>query len=458
MRPVLQSYEAQYFASDLISLGAFIKLNLETSHNKIVIVRCCGGINDAAMYLGLLVAGLTPLLISPTAPFEQARDAANRLDACIVQVSDFDNKLRLLQKISHWQSEEVAARQSLTEVLEKAFVMCQTSGTSGPPSIIKHSVATALKNASAHLESVNAKRGAIFVTSLPMSFSFQCLTMVLSAVACSGTLHVNPDADFQRLSESLNDLKPDFVNFSPALLRSYCRSEGVAALTKVGCLTVGGASISLPEIELLKRINATGRTDAFITYGATECGPRISTARIFANRSYPEGVIGSPIRGVDMKISPAGVIMVKTPYIGIVEEKGRNAKACVYESDGWYETGDTGYHDGEFFVVTGRAGRSFIHKDVKIVPENIESNVCKIPGIYASIVRPEKIHGVVHVVCYYQCEKFGMISAEVVRDHILNHFPAAQAPTRFYEVSEGVTTDTGKLAIQKDFADALFYT
>ncbi|TVS50389.1 hypothetical protein E2P68_16685 [Xanthomonas perforans] len=422
-----------------------------------VITGTDDGGRSAAIYLGLLVAGLTPLLISPSASVEQARDAANRLDAYIIQASDFQSELKAIQKTGHRKDEEVAARQGLIKILGKSFVLCQTSGTSGPPSMVKHSVANALKNASAHLESVNAKRGAIFVTSLPMSFSFQCLTLVLSAVVCNGTLHVNPDADFQRLSESLRDLEPDFVNFSPAFLRSYCRSEGISSLTKVGCLTVGGASISTPEIEMLKRINASGRTDAFVTYGATECGPRISTARILASRSYPEGVIGSPIRGVDMKISPVGVIMVKTSYLGLFEKKDRRTASCMYESDGWYETGDTGYQDGHFFVVTGRAGRIFSHKDIKIIPEYIESNVCNIPGIHASIVRLEKILGVMHVVCYYQCEKFGMIPVEAVRAHVLNQIPAAQAPTRFCEVPEGITTDTGKLAIQKDFSEAIFY-
>ncbi|MCF5933901.1 hypothetical protein L2223_14835, partial [Xanthomonas perforans] len=105
----------------------------------------------------------------------------------------------------------------------------------------------------------------------------------------------------------------------------------------------------------------------------------------------------------------------------------------------------------------GRAGRIFSHKDIKIIPEYIESNVCNIPGIHASIVRLEKILGVMHVVCYYQCEKFGMIPVEAVRAHVLNQIPAAQAPTRFCEVPEGITTDTGKLAIQKDFSEAIFY-
>lgn len=47
MRPVLQSYDAKYFASDLISLGALIRLRLVNSHYKIVVVGCCGGVNDA---------------------------------------------------------------------------------------------------------------------------------------------------------------------------------------------------------------------------------------------------------------------------------------------------------------------------------------------------------------------------------------------------------------------------
>lgn len=453
MRPVLESCVARYFAGDLLALGNALGRALGGSRHDPVVLRCMGGVDDAAIYLGLLAAGLTPLLMRPLAPLPQVLEMADRLGAPLVTAADFTLELAAAQRGAHSIDAERTARRHLMEAISNSFINCHTSGTSGYPTLVRHSVATAIENARAHLESVSAKKGAVFLTFLPISFSFQCLTLVFSAVACGGTLYISPDADFYRLSESLKKLRPDFVNFTPALFRSYCRSQGIFALSTVGCVTVGGAQITLQEIDLLKRINDIGGTRVCVTYGATECGPRISTARIIAGLNYPEGVIGNPIRGVELKQSPEGVLMVKSAYMGsrIIDGQAEAIRIC--RRDDWYVTGDTGYQGGSNYVVTGRAGRVIERKDTKIVPEDIESKACRMPGIHASLVRVERILGIEHVVCYYQCETSGLVQPADLRAHILSHVPASQAPTRFCEVPEGITTDTGKLALQKDFSE-----
>ncbi|KAM0743986.1 hypothetical protein ACQRIT_001300 [Beauveria bassiana] len=92
-------------------------------------------------------------------------------------------------------------------------------------------------------------------------------------------------------------------------------------------------------------------------YASTECG-----IRVCSSISGPEGCIGVPVEGVEMKLSrePVGEIRLRsatmfTHYIGDME-----ASRAAFDADGFMKTGDLGkLQDGQYYIL-GRENIDYV--------------------------------------------------------------------------------------------------
>lgn len=102
-------------------------------------------------------------------------------------------------------------------------------------------------------------------------------------------------------------------------------------------------------------------------YGMTESSPVVSANRPDAND--PQSV-GSPLKGVDVRISDNDELQVYSPGIMLGYWNNHKATREVITSDGWLRTGDKARIDHDFIYITGRI------KDILIM-----SNGEKIPPV-----------------------------------------------------------------------------
>ena len=135
-------------------------------------------------------------------------------------------------------------------------------------------------------------------------------------------------------------------------------------------------------------------------YGITECSPLLSVNR---NRESVKGSVGRVLRCVDVKIADPnedgeGEICVKGPNIMLGYYKQPEATAEVFDSEGYFMTGDYGRLDGDILYITGRLKNLIILSNGKnVYPEEIETELCATGGILEIVVyEGQSKRGVAH--------------------------------------------------------------
>ncbi len=137
----------------------------------------------------------------------------------------------------------------------------------------------------------------------------------------------------------------------------------------VGC---GGASLQ-PRLE---RVFWASGIKILNMYGLTETSPIITINR----QTKPDlklGTVGALIDGVEIKLANDGEILCKGDNVMLGYYKNHELTEQVFDSEGWFHTGDIGYLDeGKFLVVTDRKKEIFKLSSGKfIAPQVLENKV-----------------------------------------------------------------------------------
>jgi long-chain acyl-CoA synthetase len=115
-------------------------------------------------------------------------------------------------------------------------------------------------------------------------------------------------------------------------------------------------------------------------YGTSECSPVITMGT--PDGSAPLGSVGRPLRGVELKLTAEGELLVRGPNVmrGYWKDPPRTAEVL---RDGWYATGDLAEIDRAGYVrIVGRA-RDLIAlpSGMKVWPEDVEDVLRQDPAV-----------------------------------------------------------------------------
>ena len=138
----------------------------------------------------------------------------------------------------------------------------------------------------------------------------------------------------------------------------------------VGC---GGASLQ-PTLE--KLFWAAG-VKIINMYGLTETSPIITISNTESGE-FKLGTVGTLIDGVELKIADDGEILCRGHNVMIGYYKDEAMTREVFDSDGWFHTGDIGHlEDGKFLAVTDRKKEIFKLSNGKFIAPQIIEGVFK---------------------------------------------------------------------------------
>jgi fatty-acyl-CoA synthase len=116
-----------------------------------------------------------------------------------------------------------------------------------------------------------------------------------------------------------------------------------------------------------------------IYYGSTECGA--ATTLPDADVLRKPGSVGPATPGVEMKLTPAGEICVRSAYTmsGYFDNEEATSAALV---DGWFHTGDLGELDDEGYLsIVGRKKELIRTGGESVAPSEVEAVVAGTPGV-----------------------------------------------------------------------------
>ncbi|KLP19962.1 Uncharacterized protein LW94_13368 [Fusarium fujikuroi] len=120
-------------------------------------------------------------------------------------------------------------------------------------------------------------------------------------------------------------------------------------------------------------------------YGATEIPGCIRVS--FELQNIPKGSVGQPLPGVELKISPEGELMVKTPNMFAKYLREPETTKNALDADGWYKIGDIARREGNFYFIEGRASVDIIKSGgYKISALDVERACLTLPYVNEAMV------------------------------------------------------------------------
>ncbi|MEP4548002.1 MAG: AMP-binding protein [Saccharospirillum sp.] len=167
----------------------------------------------------------------------------------------------------------------------------------------------------------------------------------------------------------------------------------------------------------------------------------------------PEGSVGRPVPGVEVRIGPSaqtplttgerGRIWVRSALVFDGYECG-GGDEIAREGD-WLTVGDHGYLDEQgYLYLVGREKRMIVSSGLNLYPEEVEAWLLQHPEVTqaALLGLPDALRG--HKIAAVVQADDAKASAESLRQHCRQRFPISQIPKAWYFLEQWPMTQSGK--------------
>jgi long-chain acyl-CoA synthetase len=351
----------------------------------------------------------------------------------------------------------LAAAEPLSDIADTAdddtAVILYTSGTTGTPKGAELTHSNLRRNAQVAQDLFALGAEAVTLGALPLFHSFGQTCSMNATILGGGTLTLIPRFDPRK---ALEIIERDGVNvfmgvptMYGALLHESDRERFDTSGLKL-CVSGGSA---LP-VELLRGFEEAFGCKILEGYGLSETSPVASFNH--PDRERKPGSIGTPVRGVEMKVVDDEDNDLLEGEVGEIVIRGHNvmkgywgrpdATADVIR-DGWFHSGDMARvdEDGYFFIVD-RKKDLIIRGGYNVYPREIEEVIYEHPS-----VREAAVIGVPHdeygeeVGAAVVLKDGASTTLDELREFVKEQVAAYKYPRRVWLVDELPKGPTGKI-------------
>lgn len=255
-----------------------------------------------------------------------------------------------------------------------------TSGSTGPPAGVVHTVANHVYSASGVISAFGLMPGQRWLVSLPLNHVGGL--SIFTRMLLSGGTAVFPES-LRHVEKALSKNAADFVSVVPTQLIRYMESpKTVRALAAMRVVLMGGAAA--PGWVVDRALDQS--IPVVPSYGSTEsCSLVTAVLPGSARRAYKTA--GKPLPHRKLAVDERGRILIsgETRFACFM----RGGKKEYPFENGWYKTSDLGKKDASGnWIITGRADEIFISGGENINPFEIEESLMAINGIDTAVVVP----------------------------------------------------------------------
>ncbi len=312
-----------------------------------------------------------------------------------------------------------------------------TSGTTGTPKLIEHSLATLTRTVK-----VNAVKGKEFSWGLLYDPSrFAGLQVILQAVLGGSRLALPQGKGFDAQVQSLLDCSVNALSATPTLWRKLLMDTRIQRLN-LRQITLGGEIADQAILDALKR--SFPRAQVTHIYASTEAG---------SGFAVKDGEVGFPLEWLEagkgpipLRIDKRGHLFLKPPVLPAGE-----AVSMRLDLDGYLDTEDQVSIQESRVVFHGRASGAINVGGNKINPERVEQVLRTVPGVLDAKVYPKKSSLVGQLVAADVVSKKAMDQSQL-RLQIVEHCRAVleswQVPALIRFVPALSVNSTGKVERQ----------
>lgn len=265
-----------------------------------------------------------------------------------------------------------------------------TSGTTGKPKIVAHSLSTLSRTAKREKE-----RGRLIYWGLLYELArFAGLQVFLQAIFGGSALVLTDQRHgLDARVSALRNGRCNALSATPSLWRKIMMLGPDIPTPKLRWITLGGEIADQPILNAL----AHRFPDARIThvYASTEAGVGFSVSD--GQEGFPASYLRSATKGVSLQIDEDGQLLLKAEG---ATQKYIDRRSASTNCDGWIETGDLvrSSADGSRFLFIGRAAGVINVGGSKVHPAEIERVILEVPGVAMVSVGARKNSILGHVV------------------------------------------------------------
>ena len=330
------------------------------------------------LLLGALRAGVVVVPLSPRWP-AAARDAAvTRLGigVLVAEPGFLAPRGARREGLAEMTAPDDGAGAAGDIRLDAWWTVVHTSGTSGAPKAVLHTVGNHVASARGVSERLGLAAGDRWLLDLPLNHVGGLGGVVRCVLA--GAAMAIPEAGTPT-AEAFRRFRPTHASLVSTQLFRLLRDAPGETFPGLRAVLLGGSAVA-PS--LLDAATAAG-LPVCVGYGMTET---TSTVTCTAPGDAGGGTAGSALPGREVRTSAAGEVEVRgaTLFAGYVET-GRLARPLV--RDGWFRTGDAGTLDASGRLrVAGRIGLGFVSGGENVQPEAVEAALARLPGVAEAVV------------------------------------------------------------------------
>jgi oxalate---CoA ligase len=390
-----------------------------------VLIDVADPVNFCIEYLGVIAAGRCAVPVNPDAPdAELARTVAAVGPA--VLISDRPGRAEALGLPAlETPPRPLPPRRGGTTTLARfgtpdrfgslnrsgGSVLLLTSGSTGAPKAVEltdQQLVYVAGGVARHNELTPADRG---YCPLPLFHINAQVVALLASLIAGASLLV--DRRFRRTGfwERLAGHDVTWINAVPAILTILAEYPVLARPARLRFIR--SASAPLPAA-VRERVESRTRVPVVESYGMTEAASQITAMPL--DGSGPAGSCGRPV-GLELQVRAAGAgpvpagttgtVWLRGPgvirgYVGPRAGRGGASTAAAerFDADGWLDSGDLGYLDGDgFLFLAGRSDDVINRGGEMLYPREIEEVLMADPAVQDAVVvgRPSPILGQVPV-------------------------------------------------------------
>ncbi|MDW5595652.1 long-chain fatty acid--CoA ligase [Conexibacter stalactiti] len=339
---------------------------------------------------------------------------------------------------------------------DETAVLLYTSGTTGQPKGAELSHANLLANVETTLQTlIQVDENDVILGALPLFHSFGQTCALNVATAAGATLTLLPRFDPVKALEIIERDKVTVFEGVPTMYNALIsvpeakRAEYDLSSLRL-CVSGGSA---LPG-EVLKEFDAAFGAKVLEGYGLSETSPVASFNH--PDRARKVGSIGTPIRGVEMKVVDDSGNDLPTGEMGEIVIRGHNVMKGYWRKPeateaairgGWFHTGDLAKidEDGYFFILD-RKKDMIIRGGYNVYPREVEEVLYEHPAVAEAAVVgvPDKEWGE-EVGAAVALKEGAQVDADELREYVKERVAAYKYPRRVWLVPALPKGPTGKI-------------
>jgi O-succinylbenzoic acid--CoA ligase len=316
--------------------------------------------------------------------------------------------------------------------LDDDATIIMTSGSTGMEKAVLHTYGNHYYNALGSNMNIKLEQGHRWLLSLPL-FHVGGLGILFRSFLAGSAIVIPREKE--SLADSIQKYRIthcSMVSTQLYRLLEHAQSNGaeMAAdnLSSLKVLLMGGSHIPEPLI----RKALVLELPVYTTYGLSEMSSQVTTTPPNAS---PEklSTSGKLLPHRKLRIAEDGEILVSGPTLfkGYIEG---DTLSIPFDAEGWFATGDLGWLDAnEYLVVMGRKDNMFISGGENIMPEEIEAQLNRIPGVENSIVVAveHNVYGF-RPAAFLKTKNPERLTKEYIFERLEQKLPRFKIPDAFY--------------------------